>query len=154
TMTAPQTADTYIPQYRMVWEMQQWFGEKVEASIQVEEPQGPDAAYVSDTIPASMTAGQPYEVQVTMQNTGTNAWSENDFIRLGAVGDGAGDAALFGTTRVAIAQGTTVDPGEQYTFTFTMTAPQTADTYIPQYRMVWEMQQWFGEILAKYVDVT
>ncbi|MDG6256462.1 MAG: S8 family serine peptidase, partial [Methanomicrobiaceae archaeon] len=37
-----------------------------------------DSSSISDTIPASMTAGQPYEVQVTMQNTGTNAWSEND----------------------------------------------------------------------------
>ncbi|WP_074368944.1 S8 family serine peptidase, partial [Methanoculleus chikugoensis] len=109
-----------------------------------------DAAVVSDTIPTTMTAGQSASVSVTMQNTGTTTWSEGDRIRLGAVGD----AALFGPARVTIPAGVTVAPGASHIFTYTMTAPATAGTYTPQYRMVWELHQWFGETLTKTVQVT
>ncbi|WP_300328868.1 NBR1-Ig-like domain-containing protein [Methanocalculus sp.] len=153
TMTAPETPGTYSPKYRMVWELRQWFGDKLEKTVQVGGSQEPDAAVVGDTIPTTMTPGQQYSVQVTMLNTGTKPWSETDRIRLGAVGDGAGDAALFGTGRVKIPQGTTVGPGEQYTFTFTMTAPETTGTYYPKYRMVWELHQWFGENLTRTVAI-
>jgi subtilisin family serine protease len=113
-----------------------------------------NAAVVSNTIPATMTAGQKYTVAITMRNTGTTAWSEGDRIRLGAVGDGTGDAARFGAMRVTIPTGVSVAPGASHTFAFTMTAPATAGTYTPQYRMLQEGNRWFGETSPKAVQVT
>jgi PKD repeat protein len=111
------------------------------------------ARYVSSSIPSDMTAGQSYTVAVTMKNTGTMTWNEGSMIRLGGIGDGAGDAAKFGTARIKIAPGKSVLPEEQYTFTFTMRAPLTAGSYTPKYRMVWEGHQWFGSRVSKSVDV-
>ena len=90
----------------------------------------PDAQYISDTIPAAMTAGQSYTVSVTMRNTGSTSWDEASMIRLGGVGDATGDAGKFGPTRIRIPAGTSVAPGLQYTFTFTMIAPARASTQI------------------------
>src|SRR5665647_1836267 len=80
---------------------------------------------VSETLPSAMTAGQISTVSVTMKNTGSMTWNEAAMIRLGAVGDGSGDANKFGPVRIQIPVGTSVPPGAQYTFTFTMTAPVT-----------------------------
>jgi hypothetical protein len=97
-----------------------------------------------------MAPGQPYTVVVRMKNTGVMPWSEFDTIRLGALGD----APLFGPIRVKIPAGTTVSPGEMYSFSFTMTAPLTPGIYTPQYQMVWDDHQWFGQMLPKTVTVT
>ena len=95
--------------------------------------------------------GQRYPVSVTMKITGSMTWNETTLIRLGAVGDGHGDAYKFGSGRITIPAGTSVLPGEEYTFTFTMTAPATQGTTTPCYRMVWEGQQWFGEQASQTV---
>ncbi len=78
-----------------------------------------DAQFVSGTIPATMSPGQNYPVSVTMKNTGSMAWDETTMVRLGGIGDGAGDAAKFGPARVGISPGTSVPSGSQYTFNFT-----------------------------------
>ncbi len=100
-----------------------------------------------------MNAGQKYTVSITMKNTGTMAWNEASMIRLGAVGDASGDAYEFGPGRIKIPAGTSVLPGAEYTFTFTMTAPATAGYYTPKYRMVWEGQKWFGSRASKSIEV-
>ena len=99
------------------------------------------------TIPMDMTAGQNYTVVVRMRNTGTKPWSEADTIRLGAVGDYAGEAARFGPIRIKIADGTTVALGQTYDFNFMMTAPATGGPYTPRYQMVWDGHQWFGQTM-------
>ena len=154
TMTAPSTAGTFIPKYRMVWVGHQWFGPTMSKSVTVTSPLSVDAAVVSDTIPSVMVPGQSYNVTVTMQNTGTMPWTETDTIRLGPVGDSAGDAYLFNPGRIKIPAGTTVAPGQRYEFGFTMTAPSTARTYTPKYRMVWVGHKWFGQTLEKSIIVT
>ncbi|MFA5332765.1 MAG: PKD domain-containing protein [Methanoregula sp.] len=113
----------------------------------------PNAQYISDTIPATMNAGQSYTVSVTMKNTGTMTWNEASRIRLGGIGDGTGDAAKFGPARIYLPKGTDVLPGAQYTFTFTMTAPVTAGSYTPKYQMVWELHQWFGTQAPQPIQV-
>ena len=156
-MTAPATPGFYTPKYRMVWEGQKWFGSRASKSIEVGRgivsTSADNAQIVSSTIPASMNASQSYPVSVTMKNTGSRAWNEVSMIRLGGVGDGAGDARQFGPARMYLPAGTSVLPGSQYTFTFTMTAPALAGTYDPQYKMVWEGHQWFGSQTAQSVRV-
>jgi len=113
----------------------------------------PDASVISYDIPDVMVPGQSYDVSITLNNTGTWAWSEEDCIRLGGVGDSQGDAAKFSGTRFYIPNGTTVTPGDHYTWNFTMIAPSTPGVYNPQYQMVWEGYEWFGGILSKNITV-
>lgn len=113
-----------------------------------------ESQLVSSTIPTTMIAGQAYPVSVTMKNIGTMTWNETSLIRLGGVGDGSGDAAKFGSARIVIPTGTNVIQNQQFTFNFTMTGPQTTGTYQPQYRMVWDEHQWFGNSSTNTVLIT
>ncbi len=108
-----------------------------------------NAQYVSDTIPAVMTAGVQYAVSVTMKNTSFMPWDSTNY-KLGAVDDS--DPLAGG--RQLISGGIPVAPGQQYTWTFTMTAPTTPGTYTTDWRMVQEYVNWFGDTLAKQVQVT
>jgi C1A family cysteine protease/predicted MPP superfamily phosphohydrolase/uncharacterized protein affecting Mg2+/Co2+ transport len=115
-----------------------------------------DAQMVSHTIPGTMTAGQRYPVTVTMKNTGTMTWSEASMIRLGGAN---ADAYTFtfpnvGGHRVSLPPGTSVAPGESYTFSWTVTAPSTAGTFTPTYQMVWDGHQWFGAQASQVVVIT
>jgi hypothetical protein len=153
TMTAPGTKGTYNPAYQMVWEGNQWFGGILTKTIVVSEIK-PNSTLVSDTIPSSMARGSSHPVNVTMRNTGNANWTAADLYRLGAVGDAGGQAAKFGVLRVNISPSTVVQPGQSFTFSFTMIAPSTAGTYHPSYQMVWEGNQWFGAIDTKTITVT
>jgi len=108
-----------------------------------------DADFVSSTIPGTMAAGQQYSVNVTMKNTGLNTWTRDDGYKLGAIDN----SDPFASTRHVLAIGETVAPGEQKTFAFTMTAPQTPGTYLTDWQMVHENVRWFGDTHAKYVNV-
>ena len=103
-----------------------------------------NAQYVSDTIPAVMTAGASYTVSVTMKNTSYMTWDSTNY-KLGAVDD----SDPFAGGRQLIPAGATVAPGQQYTWTFTMTAPATPGTYTTDWRMVQEDVNWFGDTLTK-----
>ena len=153
TMTPPSMVGTYTPHYQMVWDGHEWFGQVLTKTVTVTGPLNVniDAAVFNDTIPSTMVLGYNYTVTVRMQNTGTMPWSETDTIRLGTVGDYGGQAALFGPIRMQIPAGTTVAPGQTYDFNFTMT-PTTHGTHTPQYQMVWDGHQWFGQMLEKTVN--
>jgi len=103
--------------------------------------------FVSDTIPATMLAGQSYVVGITFRNRGV-LWTSARNYKLGAVDD----SDPFAATRQTI-EGTTVRPGQTYTFTFTMTAPETPGTYTTDWRMIREGVTWFGPTLTKQVVV-
>ncbi|MBP6963901.1 MAG: GerMN domain-containing protein, partial [Armatimonadetes bacterium] len=103
--------------------------------------------FVSDTIPATMTAGQSYSVSITFRNRGV-LWREGRAFRLGAVGD---SDPFTGTTRRTISGD--VRPGNTYTFTFTMTAPATPGVYTTDWRMVRDGVAWFGATCSKNVTV-
>jgi PKD repeat protein len=151
TMTAPSLPGPYTPRYRMVWEGQQWFGDQLSQPVQVVSG-AVNAQVVATSIPSAMNSGQSYPVSVTMKNTGSMTWNEESMVRLGGVGDGAGDAAKFGSVRMKIPAGTSVSPGSQYTFSFTMTPPAITGSFTPRYQMVWEGHQWFGERAAQPVS--
>jgi hypothetical protein len=107
-----------------------------------------NAQYISDTIPAVMTAGVGRSVSVTMKNNSYMTWDSTNY-KLGAVDD----SDPFAGGRQSIPSGTSVAPGQQYTWTFTMTAPATPGTYTTDWRLVQEYVNWFGDTLAKQVQV-
>ena len=107
-----------------------------------------NAQQVSNTIPAVMTAGASCTVSITVKNNSFMAWDSTNY-KLGAVDD----SDPFAGGRQLIANGVTVNPGQQYTFTFTMTVPTTPGTYTTDWRMVQENVNWFGDTLTKQVQV-
>ena len=99
-----------------------------------------DATFVSQSVPTSMTVGQSYSVSVTMNNSGTKTWTQADLHRLGS--QNPENNTTWGLSRVNVP--TTVAPGQNVTFYFTVTAPSTAGSYNFQWRMLQENVQWFG----------
>ncbi|HXG65219.1 MAG TPA: NBR1-Ig-like domain-containing protein [Blastocatellia bacterium] len=102
------------------------------------------ARFVSQNVPSQMVAGQSYSVSVTMNNSGTNTWTTANYHRLGS--QNPQDNMTWGVLRVDFpASVSSVPPGANVTFTFTVTAPATPGTYNFQWRMVQEFIEWFGE---------
>ena len=98
------------------------------------------AAFVAQSVPASVPAGTSFSVSVTMRNTGTTAWSEGNAFRLG---DPAGPT--WGFDRVMLAATELIHNGEDKTFTFSATAPGAPGVYPFQWRMVEDGSgTWFG----------
>jgi hypothetical protein len=121
----------------------------VSQTIPISSSTSPDnATIVTDTIPATMNAGQSYSVSVTVKNTGETCWNA-EFFKLAAVGD----SDPFATARQLMPSGTTVKSNQTHTFGFTMTAPATTGTYTSDWRMVHEVIRWFGGASVKTVTV-
>ncbi|HEX8919947.1 MAG TPA: LamG-like jellyroll fold domain-containing protein [Pyrinomonadaceae bacterium] len=111
-----------------------------------------ESAFVSQSIPTSMTAGQTYPVTVTMRNTGTTTWTSADNVALGT--QNPQDNTTWGSTPLGngrVNLPATVAPGSDATFTFNVTAPSTPGTYNFQRRMVRGASGWFGEVTQNVV---
>lgn len=107
----------------------------------------PQAEIVSTTTPTEIERGQKYDVDITVKNTGTEAWSEDYAIRLCIFQNGQD----FGY-RIMLPDGVEVQPGEEYTFVLvSFEAPPSDSTYL-EYQMVEEGIKWFGE--KQRVDIT
>ena len=103
---------------------------------------GNAAGFASQSIPATLRAGQPYTVIVKMMNTGSVTWSEASQFRLGSLNPQ--DTRTWNSTGRAYLDGT-VAPGAIATFLIPVTAPQRAGTYNFQWRMVQDGASWFGD---------
>ena len=107
--------------------------------------QGPatfnNAAFISQSVPTSMTAGQTYNVSVTMKNTGTSTWSASTAHRLGS--QSPQDNGTWGIGRVELSND--VGMNGYATFNFSITAPTGQGVYDFQWRMVQESVEWFGD---------
>jgi thermolysin len=99
-----------------------------------------NATFVSQSVPTSMTVGQSYSVSVTMNNSGNTTWTPGSY-RLGS--QNPQDNTTWGTHRVDLPS--SVAPGQNVTFYFTVTAPSIASSYNFQWRMIQEGVQWFGD---------
>jgi hypothetical protein len=112
---------------------------------------------VGVTIPASVGAGAAATFQVVMTNSGTSTWDHDNF-KLGAVSPGDASQFLQGTggdpNRIWLPAGTTVAPGQTWTFTFGVVAPAQAGTYDVKFQMVHEGVQWFGPTAEQVVATT
>ena len=114
------------------------------------------AQFVSQTPPpTTMQVGQMATVSIVFRNTGSLTWNPDPATnpyRLGS--QNPQDNTNWGnivyipqigltTSRVMLSR--QVPPGDQYNFTFTVTAPSTPGTYNFQWRMVNELIEWFGD---------
>jgi hypothetical protein len=98
-----------------------------------------DAAFVSQSVPTSMTSGQTVAVSVTMRNSGTTTWAPVTYM-LGSL-NFAGNLT-WGLNQVALPS--SVAPGAQVTFTFSVIAPAVAGTYNFQWGMLQSSVGSFG----------
>jgi RHS repeat-associated protein len=112
-----------------------------------------DAAVVSISAPATMTPGSTAYVTVTMRNSGTTTWYPGLTTypyRLGS--QNPANNSTWGVGRVEL--GSTVAPGGQAVFGFTITAPTTSGTYSFSWGMLRENLAWFGAIASSTITVS
>jgi hypothetical protein len=107
-------------------------------------PRTNGAAFVSQDVPRSMAANGTYTAKVKMRNVGTGDWSRTTNHKLGTQAP-QDNTVWTGGNRVWLPSGVTVTPGQDYEFSFTITAPATPGLYQFQWRMVQESVEWFGE---------
>lgn len=148
-VTAPSTAGSYTMQWGMQREGCGSFGLSTSLlSVNVAAPYN-NAEVVKVAVPARMQTKTGYDVSVTMRNTGTTTWAPGSSYKLGSLN--WQDNLIWGLNRVAV--GTSVAPGQEYTFTFRVTAP-VPDDYDMQWRMVQEGVDWFGKTTSSAITVT
>lgn len=152
-LRAPTTPGNYEADFRMSSSASVYFGPKIWAKITV-TPSAPtnDAALVSVTAPATVTAGQVFSATVVMHNTGNQTWASSGAVphRLGA--QSPPDNTVWGFSRVALPS-SPIPPGQSATFVFNATAPVVSGTYPFAWRMIQEDLGWFGEVAARYITV-
>lgn len=102
-----------------------------------------DAAFLSDTIPATLVVGQEIPYTVRVQNVGQTSWANVAGHRLAVVDDSCGVVSF---PRLNLAPGIVVDPvaATTYDFAGTLTAPATTGECTLAYRMVHENVAFFG----------
>ncbi len=152
TLTAPDSPASYLTDWQMVHEGVRWFGGVAASTVQVTCGGGEvdDAAVLASVLPTQLECGASFAASVTVQNTGTSAWTY-DLFKLGSVGD---SDSLGGPGRVRLPQGVTVPPMGTHTFEFTLTAPASPASYLTDWQMVHEGVRWFGGVAASTVQVT
>jgi hypothetical protein len=157
TVTAPTTPGTYNFQWQMRQSGVEWFGPltpNVAVAVTAAAPPPPTptgnaAQFVSQSVPAAMTAGQAYMVSVTLRNTGTTTWTDAAPYRLGS--QNPENNTTWGMNRVPLDPGESVTPGQTKTFTWTVTAPTAAATYDFQWQMRQSGVEWFGDLTPNVV---
>jgi hypothetical protein len=102
-------------------------------------PTANNAAFVSQSVPSSLTTGQTATASVTMRNSGTTTWVPGSYFLMS---QNPASNTTWGLSAIGI--GTTVAPGANATFTFTITAPATSGTYNFQWQMLQYNVAYFG----------
>ena len=103
--------------------------------------QSENARYISQSTQGDMNAGKTYGISITMKNTGKTTWYKGSHsLRL----IGVTDAFLntWGVNKVDV--NSSVSPGEEVVFNFTVTAPDSAGSYTMQWQMA-AGNSYFGE---------
>ena len=106
-------------------------------------PGGPNATFVSQSVPTTMLAGHTYAVSVTMHNSGGTTWTYAGGYRLLSYNPSGNKT--WGFDRMYIPSGTSVAPGGDYTFMATVTAPSTPGSYNFEWRMLLTGVGTFGQ---------
>jgi|GEM_PF-1225358 subtilisin family serine protease len=137
TFTFNVTAPDSVGDYDFQWQMRNgetlnYFGEMSD-NVVVPIRSSYDGTFVSQKVPLYMTPGRRYYVSVTFQNTGVEPWSEADLDYLVSQNPYANNT--WSVVSAPIRDGTVVEPGDQYTFSFRIRAPSTAGVYNFQWRM-------------------
>ncbi|MFZ4508127.1 MAG: S8 family serine peptidase [Fimbriimonas sp.] len=150
-VTAPSTGGNYNFQWRMRQSGVEYFGEFSPNTVITVLQSPNDSAFVSQSVPTTMVAGQTYSVSVTFQNTGTNTWVGSGSNAYGMRTQNPLENTAFGTSAVWLPSAVTVAPGASRTFTFNVTAPATPGTYNFQWRMRQAGIAYFGQFSTNRV---
>lgn len=126
--------------YRKIFDEDGWIVLKADPSMSAPNRQSNDAAFVEQSVPDSMVAGQSYDVFVTLKNTGIKAWKASEAYRLAYL-SGNRDWIL---ERVEMPS-PIVEPGSIVKFDFKVKAPQKPGTYSFHWGMVQDGVAAFGE---------
>ncbi len=108
-----------------------------------------DATCINISVPPSVLVSNQFQASVTMRNTGTQTWSAGGYL-LGS--QNPQDNNRWSKTRVNLS--TDVQPGQNFNFTFTATAPGVAGNFPFEWKMVQEFVQWFGSPCAANITVS
>ena len=108
-------------------------------------PESNAALFLSQGVPATMTAGQSYSVSVSVLNTGSETWTQAGGYRLASTTPGVN----WGASNVPLPGD--VGPGSAVTFSFSVTAPTAAGSHAFQWRMEQQGTGLFGETSPNYV---
>ncbi|MFP5261224.1 MAG: NBR1-Ig-like domain-containing protein [Blastocatellia bacterium] len=142
-VTAPSTAGSYNFQWGMLQSGVGYFG-FASANVAVAVGGGGggginDATFVSQNVPASMSAGQTYTASVTMRNSGSTTWAAGAYK---LTSQNPASNLTWGVNQLSLPA--SVAPGSDATFSFSVTAPSTAGTYGFQWRMFQDGVGYFG----------
>ncbi len=134
-------------------------GEDVGGDADADADDGPpdvppedDAQLVTSILPRGLVCGATFAASVTLRNTGTATWTRAGGYKLGTVDDT--DPFYVADTRIWLPEGTSVAPGESWTFEFALTGPRTTGSQLTDWQMVHEGIGWFGDVASAVVDVT
>jgi hypothetical protein len=125
--------------YRKIFEEEGWIILRRETSTEKPVPVFNGAIFVEQAAPALMTAGQSYDIRISMKNTGFNPWTTGASYRLAQLAR----THDWGIERVELPSN--VPPGSVVKFDFKVTAPRAAGTYPFHWGMVQEGIAFFGE---------
>lgn len=101
------------------------------------------STFITQNVPATMIAGESYNVSLTFKNSGLTTWSRVGEYKLGS--QNPQDNMIWGTNRIYLLESEYITSGGQKTFSFNVTAPSTAGSYNFQWRMVQDGVEWFGD---------
>lgn len=111
-----------------------------------------DASQVIGIIaPSGVNAGDSFSATITMKNVGDTVWNEAGNVHLGA--QDPQDNTIWSSVNRLFITGN-VNPGEQYDFTKTFTAPATAGNYNFSWQMVRDGVAWFGPTASQVIAVS
>lgn len=102
-----------------------------------------NALFIKQDVPLILSPGATASVLITMRNIGTATWTAADAFHLGA--HNPRDNSTWGLARVHLEAGDAIAPGEDKTFSFDITAPQAPGVHNFHWRMLKELEVWFGE---------
>jgi uncharacterized membrane protein len=126
--------------YGKIFEEDGWVVFKAESVMSAPNRQNMDAAFVEQSVPASMVADQSYDVFVTLKNTGIKTWKASELYRLAYL-SGNRDWIL---ERVELPS-PIVESGSIVKFEFKVKAPSKPGTYSFHWGMVQDGVAAFGE---------
>lgn len=106
-----------------------------------EIPKVNESVFISQNVP-DLVAGETISVTVTMKNTGTTYWTKNGGFKLGS--QSPENNKIWGISSVELSDDEKIIPNGEKTFSFDITVPVDAGTYIFQWQMLKDSTEWFG----------
>ncbi len=128
---SPALSGTFLPRRKVVFE-----------SMLNRAPK--NSSFVSQTVPTTVTRGQVFNVTVAFRNTGSTSWTELNQFRLAS--ESPSDNTRWGKSRVTLGATEKINLNSTNTFTFSVTAPATAGTFVFQWRMIDDPGVRFGAL--------